>query len=175
MADDTMRITIRSRLRSYMFNRVQYMRGKVYVLARPLAEQLLATGEFKVAILPPPDPRAKQRTKAAALINTLAGLPGDALDRLMRLANTEAQASADAGAESGPEPEPKPKTKAKPKLKAKKPKGVITSDKVAPEPAKQSTKAAAEGEKPKPTAAAKRKGKGRRPSQAEPETLADLD
>jgi len=176
---DTMRITIRSRLRSYMYNRVQYLRGKVYNLDRPLAEALLATGEFKIAVLPPPDPRAKKRAKAAAIVDTLAGLPDDSLDKLLRLADMSAKESKDAGqatldSEDEAEIVGVDLSEEEDDIKVK-PKGVITTESLKPEEAKepkQARRAPAEGDKPKKKVKAKKTA--RKPKKAKAETLADL-
>jgi hypothetical protein len=110
---ETIRVTLATKVRSFMYARVQYMRGQVYVLPAEEAKTLLATGQFKIATLPPPDPRAAKRKRATQLIDTLAALPDSALDRLMKLAGLAAAEVADEPPKEEPEPEPEPKAKAK--------------------------------------------------------------
>lgn len=163
MPKETMRVTLATKVRSYMYDRVQYLRGQVYVLDADVAKRLLATGQFKIATLPPPDPKAVGRKKAAQLLDTLAALPDSALDRLINLAGL---AATEAGVEdAAPAPEPEPEPTPEPEPDPPNPKGKAR---------KTATKAKAEGATTK--AKPKRRRSTKKPTKATPATgtLADL-
>jgi hypothetical protein len=79
-----MRVTVATKNRSVTVGATCYVRGEVYEVDDATGTELIASGRFKVATVPPPDPRVKQRARAEALIDRLASMPDEVLDRFER-------------------------------------------------------------------------------------------
>lgn len=100
----------------------RYVKGSVYEVEDEHGQQLLATGKFEIGSMPTVNKDAeRKRDKAAAVIEMLAGMPEDFLDKLLRMGTAEqAELAATATPTVAPPAEEKaPKTAAKTKAKSK--------------------------------------------------------
>jgi hypothetical protein len=107
-----MRIMVATQNPSLTYYGQRYIRGEVYEVDDDLGAKLRASGDFKIATMPPPDPKQAGMDRAARLLDRLASLPDGAIERFERMlgyADSEAQAEAekDDGAEVVTNDEPR--------------------------------------------------------------------